>query len=71
MVRLMAEWDIIPPPSSVTVEHEHRVHLFTADGTPLVRQAGFTSGGSYAPPVSHVPKAPSEVPRAQREGETR
>jgi hypothetical protein len=42
----MPDWDIISPPASMTVDHEHKPRLFLADGTPLVRQAGFTAGGS-------------------------
>lgn len=30
--------------ASVTVDHEHKPRLYRADGTPLVRQAGFTAG---------------------------
>lgn len=37
----MSDEFLIPPPSNVTVEHEHRVRLWTADGQPLVRRAGF------------------------------
>lgn len=33
--------DVIPPPSSVTVEAEPRIVLFKADGTPLKRQIGY------------------------------
>ena len=38
----MSDDSIVPPPSSVTVEHEHTARLYTADGRPLVRPAGFT-----------------------------
>lgn len=31
----------VPPPVSLVVDHEHKVVLFTADGKPLVRKAGF------------------------------
>lgn len=31
-----------------TVEHTHRTRLWLADGTPLVRQAGFTAGRGFA-----------------------
>lgn len=40
----MAHDDIIPPHATVTVEHDHRPRLWLADGTALVRQAGFTAG---------------------------
>ena len=40
----MSDWEV-PPPATVTVIHEHRPTLFLADGTPLVRTAGFTSRG--------------------------
>ena len=33
--------DGVQPPSTVTVEREHKPRLYLADGTPLVRQAGF------------------------------
>ena len=35
----------IPPPSNVTVHHEHRPTLYQADGKPLVRCAGFVPQG--------------------------
>lgn len=35
--------DIVQPPNTFTVEHEHRPRLYLADGRPLVRTAGFTS----------------------------
>lgn len=48
----MSDEFLIPPPNSLTVEHEHRVQLGTHDGKPLVRQAGFRpmavqAGGSF------------------------
>jgi hypothetical protein len=36
------ERDGMDPPSSMTVEGEPRTVLYQADGTPLVRQIGFT-----------------------------
>jgi hypothetical protein len=32
---------IVPPPASVTVEDGRQPVLYAADGTPLVRRAGF------------------------------
>jgi hypothetical protein len=40
----MPDWDIISPPASMTVDHDNTPRLYLADGTPLVRQAGFTAG---------------------------
>lgn len=39
--RLYIEDSGVPPPTAPTVDHEHKVVLFTADGKPLVRKAGF------------------------------
>ena len=41
----LSDWEI-PPPANVTVTHEHKPTLYLADGRPLVRQAGFTAGGT-------------------------
>ena len=41
----LSDWEI-PPPANMTVTHEHRPTLYLADGRPLVRQAGFTAGGT-------------------------
>ena len=38
------EWDIIPPPASMTVFHDHRPVIHTPDGKVYVRQAGFVTG---------------------------
>lgn len=46
----MSDEFLIPPPSSITVDHEHRARLYTHDGRPLVRQAGFTAGRPASPP---------------------
>ena len=32
---------IVPPPASMTVDHEFKPVLYTADGKPLVRKAGY------------------------------
>jgi hypothetical protein len=40
----VSEWDIIPPPSNMTVTHEHKPILYLPDGRVLVRQAGFRVG---------------------------
>lgn len=32
---------VVPPPATFTVQHDHKVVLYTADGKPLVRKAGF------------------------------
>ncbi len=41
----MAYDDVIPPPSNMTVAHEHRAVLYLPDGRALVRQAGFVVRG--------------------------
>lgn len=53
----MPDWDIIAPPSSFTVDHDHKPVLYTAEGKALVRQAGFTAGrhvqgSGVCPPLS-------------------
>lgn len=53
---MMAEWDIIPPPNTMTVDHEHKTVLFTADGKALVRQAGFVTGGRMSQPSTVFPQ---------------
>lgn len=60
----MAEWDIIPPPSNVTVEHEHKPVLYLPDGRVLVRQAGFRAGANDA--VSRMPEARRAIQGARR-----
>lgn len=42
----MADFDIISPPATFTVDHDHKPVLYTAEGKALVRQAGFTAGRS-------------------------
>ena len=37
----MDDSPIIPPPSTLSVHHEHRPVLYLPDGRVLVRQAGF------------------------------
>ena len=37
---------ILTPPSTVTVDHEHRARLYHPDGRALVRTAGFVPQGS-------------------------
>lgn len=37
----MSDEFVVPPPASATVYHDHRVVLFTPDGTALIRRAGF------------------------------
>ncbi len=32
---------IVPPPATMTVQHDHKPILFTPDGKALVRKAGF------------------------------
>jgi hypothetical protein len=44
----MSDEFYIPPPNTMTVVHDHKPTLFKADGTPLVRQAGFVPGGIMA-----------------------
>jgi hypothetical protein len=39
--RELEEPPLVPPPSTFTVTHDHKVVLFTADGQALVRRAGF------------------------------
>lgn len=63
----MAEWDIIPPPSNVTVTHEHKPVLYLPDGRVLVRHAGFRVEGSRAMP--NLSETRREIPRTRREGE--
>jgi hypothetical protein len=43
----MPDWDIVPPPASFTVAHEHKPVLYTAEGKALVRQSGFTAGDRH------------------------
>ena len=38
---LDAEYFIVPPPSTMTVDLQPRVVLYQADGTPLKRKIGF------------------------------
>ena len=44
--------DEVAPPSSFTVDHEHLARLYTADGQPLVRTAGFTTPRTVAAQTS-------------------
>lgn len=37
---------VILPPSSLTVEHDHRARLYQADGKALIRSAGFVPHGA-------------------------
>ena len=37
----MSDEFYIPPPNTMTVRHDHKAVLYTADGRPLVRHAGF------------------------------
>ena len=34
---------IVPPPSTMTVTHDPKPILYTADGKPLARQCGYVS----------------------------
>lgn len=40
---------VIQPPASLTVDHERKPVLYLADGTPLVRRAGFSTQPQPAP----------------------
>jgi hypothetical protein len=57
--------DVIPPPSCVTVDHEHRLVLFRADGRALVRSAGFVPGGRMAIQTSGVAPKLNVKPKAK------
>lgn len=35
------DYPVIPPPASVTVDHERKPVLYLANGKPLQRRAGF------------------------------
>lgn len=50
------DWDIIPPPATATVFHDHRPVLYSPDGKALVRQAGFTQGGYMSQTSSVIPQ---------------
>lgn len=40
--RLCAEdYPVVPPPSTVSVQHDYKPVLYTADGKVLVRRAGY------------------------------
>jgi hypothetical protein len=45
----------LPPPPTATVWHDHRPVIYRADGTPLVRQAGFVTGGTVAQTSGVIP----------------
>lgn len=56
----MSDEFIIPPPSNATVWHDHRPVLYTGDGQPLVRQAGFVMAGQTSgtfPQLKTKPKS--------------
>lgn len=65
----MNDWDIIPPPATMTVEHKYRPVLYTADGKVLVRQAGFRSETTHdLPRVSSTSREISGARRASEGG---
>lgn len=39
--KLEVESTVIPPPSTLVVQHDHKVVLYLPDGRALVRKAGF------------------------------
>lgn len=44
---------LVPPPASMTVDHERRPVLYLPDGRVLVRQAGFQAPPREAPMPCH------------------
>jgi hypothetical protein len=52
----MSDEFYIPPPNTMTVFHDHRPVLYTPDGKAIVRQAGFTAGGSMSQTAGTFPQ---------------
>lgn len=57
---------LVPPPNSVTVDHDHKPVLYLPDGLALVRQAGFRAGVTHAVPI--LSEARREVSGERRTG---
>ncbi len=60
--------DEIQPPASFTVVHDHKPVLYLANGTPLVRQAGFTAGGHMQTSGTYPQLTTKNKPKGGKKG---
>jgi hypothetical protein len=57
----MSHDDIVPPPATFTVDHDHKARLYMADGRALVRSAGFTSASQTSGTFPQLTKGGTKI----------